>query len=134
MLFKYVELKSLFKSKNLLAASPFISSEKINGDEVLIVESRTNEGQTSESDMKEYYAKAKPDMKQSDSKPEQPPSVEKEGALTKTKSQTGRPRQTQSGPLVPGMVISNSHSERARNFERFILSFLHHLTLVMHVQ
>lgn len=115
--------------------SPFISSEKINGDEVLVVESRSNEGQTSESDMKEYDAKAKTDMKQSDSKSELPPSsVEKEGVLAKTKSQTGRPRQTQSGPLVPGMVLSNSQSERARNFERFIISFQHHLTLVMLVQ
>lgn len=109
---------------NLSAVSPFISSEKINGDEVLVVESRTNEGQTSESDMKEYDAKAKTDTKQSDSKSElPPPSVEKEGALAKTKSQTGRPRQTQSGPLVPGMVLSNSQSERARNFERLYFLF-----------
>lgn len=114
---------------------PFISSEKINGDEVLVVESQTNKGQTSESYLKEYDTKAKTDTKKSDSKSELPPSlIEKEGAQAKTRNQTGRARQTQSGPLVPGMVLSNSQSERARNFERFIFYFLHHLTLVMLVQ
>lgn len=101
---------------------PLISSEKINGDEVLEVESQTNKGKTSESDMKEYDTKAKTDIMKSDSKSELPPPlVEKEEAQAKTRNQTSRPRQTQSGPLMPGIVLSNSQSERARNFERFII-------------
>ncbi|KAL1556403.1 non-specific serine/threonine protein kinase [Salvia divinorum] len=63
--------------------------------------------------------KAKTDMKKSNSKSELPASlVENEGVQAKTKNQTGRARQTQSGPLVPGSVLSNSQSERARKFER----------------
>lgn len=103
--------------------SPFISSERINGDEVLVVESQTNKGQTSESDMREYDANAKTDTMKSESKSELAASlVEKEGVQAKTRNQTGRARQTQSGPLVPGMVLSNSQSERARKFERFSAS------------
>ncbi|XP_047969850.1 serine/threonine-protein kinase BLUS1-like [Salvia hispanica] len=97
-----------------------IDSERINGDEVLVVESQTNKGQTSESDMREYDANAKTDTMKSESKSELAASlVEKEGVQAKTRNQTGRARQTQSGPLVPGMVLSNSLSERARNFERY---------------
>ncbi|KAH6790679.1 Protein kinase superfamily protein [Perilla frutescens var. frutescens] len=97
-----------------------IGSEKLNGDEVLVVESQTIKGKTSESDMKEYDTKAKTDMKKSDSISELPPSlVEKDGAQAKTRNQTGRPRQTQSGPLVAGTVLSNSQPERARNVERY---------------
>lgn len=97
-----------------------IDSETINGDEVLVVESQTNKGKTSESDMKEYDTEANTDMKKSDSLSELPPSlVEKDGAHAKTRNQTGRARQTQSGPLMPGTVLSHSQSERARNFERF---------------
>ncbi|XP_047981588.1 serine/threonine-protein kinase BLUS1-like [Salvia hispanica] len=99
-----------------------IDSEKINGDELLVVENLTNKGQTYESGIKEFdnNNKAKIDMKKSNSKSELPASlVENEGAQAKNKNQTGRARQTQSGPLVPGMVLSNSQSERARKFERY---------------
>ncbi|XP_042024511.1 germinal center kinase 3-like [Salvia splendens] len=96
-----------------------IGSERINGDEVLIVESQTNKGQTSESDMKEFDNNAKTDTKKSESKSELPASLVEKGVQAKTRNQTGRARQTQSGPLVPGMVLSNSQSERARNFERY---------------
>ncbi|KAG6407599.1 hypothetical protein SASPL_130595 [Salvia splendens] len=100
-----------------------IGSEKINGDELLVVENLTNKGQTYESGIKEFDNKAKTDMKKSNSKSELPASlVENEGAQAKNKTQTGRARQTQSGPLVPGMVLSNSQSERARKFERFSAS------------
>ncbi|KAL1556404.1 non-specific serine/threonine protein kinase [Salvia divinorum] len=96
-----------------------IGSEKVNGNELLVVENQTNNGQTCESDIKEFDNKAKTDMKKSNSKSELPASlVENEGVQAKTKNQTGRARQTQSGPLVPGSVLSNSQSERARKFER----------------
>ncbi|GMJ15007.1 hypothetical protein like AT4G10730 [Hibiscus trionum] len=43
--------------------------------------------------------------------------LEKDTVLTRTK--TGKPRQTQSGPLTPGAVLNHSSSDRVRNSERF---------------
>ncbi|XVF51228.1 hypothetical protein PTKIN_Ptkin04bG0167800 [Pterospermum kingtungense] len=42
---------------------------------------------------------------------------EKDVVLTRAK--TVKPRQTQSGPLTPGVVLNHSSSERVRNSERF---------------
>lgn len=45
-----------------------------------------------------------------------------------TKAKALKSRQTQSGPLMPGMVLSHLSSERARNSERFVIlhfKFLH---------
>lgn len=39
----------------------------------------------------------------------------------KTKTQMPKGRQTQSGPLLPGIVLSHSLSERVRGSERFVL-------------
>ncbi|KAI3453327.1 hypothetical protein Pfo_009990 [Paulownia fortunei] len=102
-----------------VATGNIIGREKTNGNEVPVVETQTNKGKLSESDLTEYDNKGKTDLKKSESKAELPPSmVEKEAAQAKTRNQTGRPRQTQSGPLTPGIVLSHSLSERARNLER----------------
>lgn len=37
------------------------------------------------------------------------------------KTQTGKSRQTQSGPLMPNVVLSHSQSERGRLYERFVV-------------
>lgn len=45
-----------------------------------------------------------------------------------TKAKAVKSRHTQSGPLMPGMLLSHSSSERARNPERFVslhFKFLH---------
>lgn len=42
-------------------------------------------------------------------------------SVAKTRIHMAKPRQTQSGPLMPGVVLSNSKSERTRNLERFIV-------------
>ncbi|KAG6399165.1 hypothetical protein SASPL_140640 [Salvia splendens] len=93
-----------------------IVSERINGDEVLVVESQTNKGQTSESDMREYDTNAKTDTMKSESKSELAASlVEKEGVQAKTRNQTGRARQTQSGPLVPANSVLSKLDEILRS-------------------
>lgn len=99
-------VKSVFASND-------ISREKTNGNEVFVYESETNKGKISESDITENDNKAKTDVKKSDSKPELPPS------MAEIRNQTSKTRQTQSGPLMPGIVLSNSQSERARNVERY---------------
>ncbi|XP_028774684.1 serine/threonine-protein kinase fray2 isoform X2 [Neltuma alba] len=45
--------------------------------------------------------------------------LEKDIGTSKTRSQSLKSRQTQSGPLVPGTVIGHSLSERVRTSERF---------------
>ncbi|KAL8535583.1 hypothetical protein ACS0TY_011277 [Phlomoides rotata] len=106
-------VKSVFASND-------ISREKANDNEMFVYESQTSKGKITESDITENDNKVKTDLKKSDSKPELSPStVEKEAAQAKIRNQTCRTRQTQSGPLMPGIVLSNSQSERVRNSERY---------------
>ncbi|KAK4381123.1 Germinal center kinase [Sesamum angolense] len=94
-----------------------IDREKANGNEVLVAESQTKK--VYESDLTASDNQGKNGLKKSASKAELlPPILEKDAAQAKTKSQTGRPRQTQSGPLMPGTVLSHSLSERTRQLER----------------
>lgn len=53
-----------------------------------------------------------------------PSTSEKDMVNAKTKTQMVKGRQTQSGPLMPGVVLSHSLSDRGRSFERFIM--VHH--------
>ncbi|KAK4489230.1 hypothetical protein RD792_005026 [Penstemon davidsonii] len=102
-----------------LAMSNNIGRENTNGNQAPVVESQTEKGKVSESDIVESDNQGQTGLKKSESKAELPlPLVEKDAAQTKTKIQTSRPRQTQSGPLMPGTVLSHSMSERARNVER----------------
>ncbi|PHT57781.1 Serine/threonine-protein kinase fray2 [Capsicum baccatum] len=58
-------------------------------------------------------------MKKNASKMELPPLTSDRDALpAKSRTQTPKARQSQSGPLMAGMVLSHSASERARNSER----------------
>lgn len=50
-----------------------------------------------------------------------PSTSEKETTHPKTKTETVRSRQTQSGPLMPGIVLTHSLSERGRITERFVI-------------
>lgn len=94
-------------------------------------ESPANKGKVSEIGITEHDNKEKYEIKKSDSKTELPPTVDKEAAQVKTRNQTGRSRQTQSGPLVPGSVLSHSLSERARNIERCVTNILLHLVYIL---
>ena len=48
--------------------------------------------------------------------------LEKETVTTKTRLQAVKVRQTCSGPLMPGAVLTHSMSERARVSERFVMN------------
>ncbi|KAL0409212.1 UNVERIFIED_CONTAM: Serine/threonine-protein kinase fray2 [Sesamum radiatum] len=81
-----------------------IDREKANGNEVLVAESQTKKEKVSESDLTASDNQGKNGLKKSASKAELlPPTLEKDAAQAKTKNQTGRPRQTQSGPLMPDL-------------------------------
>lgn len=41
--------------------------------------------------------------------------------IVQTKTKVVKTCQTQSGPLTPGIVLNHSLSEKARNFERFVI-------------
>ncbi|KAL7149804.1 hypothetical protein ABFS83_05G065300 [Erythranthe nasuta] len=102
------------------ATSNNVGREKTNGNDVPVVESPMNKGNVSKSDLTEYDNEEKKELKKSESKADLPPMVDKdkEAALAKTRNQTGRPRETQSGPIMPGAMLSHSMSDRVRNTER----------------
>ncbi|KAK6146504.1 hypothetical protein DH2020_020373 [Rehmannia glutinosa] len=83
-----------------------------NGNEVPVLESQTNEEKISDTNLTEFDNKVETEIKKAESNAELPPSmVEKEAAQAKTRNQTGRPRQSQSGPLMPGTVLGHSLCE-----------------------
>lgn len=74
-------------------------------------------------------------LKKNASKTELPPLTSEKDALpVKNRTQTPKARQSQSGPLMAGVVLSHSASERARNSERFATThcFLIPLYLTLH--
>ncbi|PIN14658.1 Ste20-like serine/threonine protein kinase [Handroanthus impetiginosus] len=104
-----------------VVTSNYIGREKINGDEVPVVEKQAKKEKLSASDLTESDSdnQGKTGLQQSGLKADLLPTVvERDAAHANTRNQTARPRQTQSGPLIPGTVLSHSLSERARNLER----------------
>ncbi|CAA0811569.1 Protein kinase superfamily protein [Striga hermonthica] len=101
-------------------ATKIFDREKANVFDVPVLENQTNKGKANEDAISGYDCNSgKSELKNREPKPELPPPVvEKETAQARTRNQIGRPRQTQSGPLVPAAVLSHSQSERAHNFER----------------
>ncbi|CAA2956523.1 serine threonine- kinase fray2 [Olea europaea subsp. europaea] len=77
--------------------------EKINGDEVPVVDSLSMKEKVVENDILDSDNQGKTGINES---------------VAKTRIHMAKPRQTQSGPLMPGVVLSNSKSERTRNLER----------------
>lgn len=58
-------------------------------------------------------------LKKNSSKTELPPlTSDKDAVQAKSRSQTPKTHQSVSGPLMPGVILSHSASERAHNFER----------------
>ncbi|KAK4421467.1 Serine/threonine-protein kinase fray2, partial [Sesamum alatum] len=96
-----------------------ISRENLVDNEVLVVESRTKKGKLSDSDIFEPDNQGNTGVKSGSKAEPALPVVEKDVPQAKTRTPTGRARQTQSGPLMPGAVLSHSLSERARNLERY---------------
>ncbi|GJR12671.1 serine/threonine-protein kinase BLUS1 isoform X1 [Tanacetum coccineum] len=100
----------------------YSTSEIVSSDEIAPPsESPSSEGDTPESNLIDEN-KGNISLKKSRSKTEQLPSTsdkDKDPVQAKTKILAARSRQTQSGPLVAGVVLNHSKSERTRAFERY---------------
>ncbi|XP_071917301.1 uncharacterized protein [Coffea arabica] len=100
-------------------STDLIISEHINGDEGLQDKGQVGGVKISESDTMESDSQGKSSLRKNGSKTELPPPIsEKDSLLAKSRPQTVKGRQTQSGPLMPGMVVGQSIPERARTSER----------------
>lgn len=96
-----------------------IFSKQINGDEGLQDECQIKGVKISESDILESDTQGKFLLNKNGSQTEMLPRVsEKDSLLAKSRPQTVKSRQTQSGPLMPGVVAGQSTSERVQNLER----------------
>ncbi|CAL5442792.1 unnamed protein product [Camellia sinensis] len=79
----------------------------------------SNKGKVSESDLLESDYQGKIDLEKNGSRTEPLPSTsEKDIVLAKIKTSASKSRQTQSGPLMPGIVLNHSVTERGHIFER----------------
>ncbi|KAL0324693.1 UNVERIFIED_CONTAM: hypothetical protein Scaly_2436400 [Sesamum calycinum] len=111
------------------------SRGKLVVNDVLVVESQTKNGKVSDSDLFQTDNQVNTGVKGGSRADLAPPVVEKDVAQAKTRTQTGRARQTQSGPLIPGAVLSHSQSERVRNLEsaQMQISSVENCTLHWHL-
>ena len=93
----------------------------------------SNKGKSLRSDSFESSNQEKIGQEKDASSAEMMPSTSaKDMVNTKTKTQMVKSRQTQSGPLMPGVVLSHSLSDRGRAFERFILCCFTNLFILCH--
>lgn len=92
---------------------------RITGDELAQAECLSKKGKSLRSDSLESSNQEKIGQEKDISSAEMMPSTsEKDMVNAKTKTQMVKGRQTQSGPLMPGVVLSHSLSDRGRSFER----------------
>ena len=93
-----------------------------SGDKLQQSEYANKKGTFLESDVQESGSSEKIGWKKNGSSIESATSTsEKEIVMTKTRTQTVKSRQTHSGPLMPGAVLTHSASDRGRISERFIM-------------
>ncbi|VVA36432.1 PREDICTED: serine/threonine-kinase [Prunus dulcis] len=93
--------------------------KEVNDYEAQQVESLNKKGKVLESNILESGGQQKTAWKKNESSSEATASTsEKDMVQAKNKNLSVKSRQTQSGPLTPGAVLSHSVSERARIFER----------------
>ncbi|KAJ9706326.1 hypothetical protein PVL29_001714 [Vitis rotundifolia] len=92
---------------------------RITGDELAQAECLSKKGKSLRCDSLESSNQEKIGQEKDISSAEMMPSTsEKDMVNAKTKTQIVKGRQTQSGPLMPGAVLSHSLSDRGRSFER----------------
>ncbi|CAH9124945.1 unnamed protein product [Cuscuta epithymum] len=107
--------------QNLGGLSPnqnVVSSAQTIVGEMPAAECQSKKGKYLENDVLDA-GQRKTEIRKDESKTElPPPTSDKDAVQTKTKTQPGKPRQSQSGPLMPGSVLSHSTQERARNIDR----------------
>ncbi|CAN6585793.1 unnamed protein product [Malus baccata var. baccata] len=94
---------------------------EINGDESQQVECLNKKGKDIESNLSESAGQQKTGWKKNESSSEAIASTsEKDTVQAKPKTLIVKSRQTLSGPLTPGSVLSHSLSEKGRIFERSV--------------
>lgn len=92
------------------------------GEELLQVDCLNKKEKIVDGDSLEYGCQEKAVWKKNGPSVEASSSTsEKDMVQAKTKAQMVKSRQTQSGPLSPGAVLSHSLSERGRISERFVM-------------
>ncbi|KAI7989906.1 Serine/threonine-protein kinase fray2 [Camellia lanceoleosa] len=109
---------SRFSVGKSISTNDIICSEQTS-DEFSSAECLSNKGKVSESDLLESDYQGKIDLEKNGSRTELLPSTsEKDIVLAKIKTSASKSRQTQSGPLMPGIVLNHSVTERGHIFER----------------
>ncbi|KAG5539417.1 hypothetical protein RHGRI_019827 [Rhododendron griersonianum] len=110
---------SRFSLGKAVSTNEVIYSEQTSGDVFPPAECSSNKEKTPERDILESDYQGKVELEKNASRTELPPShPEKDPVLAKIKTSAGNSRQTQSGPLMPGIVLNHSKSERGRSSER----------------
>lgn len=105
-------------------------SEQLNANDVPPAELLSKKGKILESDLVE------PSSNQGKIGPEKnglPSTSEKDVVQSKTRTSMVKSRQSQSGPLMPGGMLTHSISERARNLERLIITIHIYFTLAFFI-
>uniref|UniRef100_M1AVW2 Serine/threonine protein kinase n=2 Tax=Solanum tuberosum TaxID=4113 RepID=M1AVW2_SOLTU len=96
-----------------------IASEQESVGEVPVAEYEIKKGKDLESSTPDSDHWEKNGLKRNASKTELPPlTSERDALLARSRTQTTKARQSQSGPLMAGTVLSHSASERVRSSER----------------
>jgi hypothetical protein len=97
---------------------------RTSGEELTQVDCLNRKEQIVDGDLLEYGCPEKVIWTKNGSSVEASSSTsDKELVQAKTKTQTGKSRQTQSGPLSPVAVLNHSLSERGRISERFVIIY-----------
>lgn len=106
-------------------------SEQLNANDVPPAELLSKKGKILESDLVEPSS-----SNQGKFGPEKnglASTSEKDVVQSKTRTSTVKSRQSQSGPLMPGGVLTHSISERGRNLERLIITILIYFTPYIYI-
>ncbi|KAL7167810.1 hypothetical protein ACSBR2_038295 [Camellia fascicularis] len=124
---EYESMKPVFNYEKA-SNSRFSVGKSISTNDIICSEQTSDEfssaeclskGKVSESDLLESDYQGKIDLEKNGSRTELPPSTsEKDIVLAKIKTSASKSRQTQSGPLMPGIVLNHSVTERGHIFER----------------
>ncbi|CAN4077425.1 unnamed protein product [Withania somnifera] len=118
MNFKENSVSALNAGKSSLKQD-VISSEQGSVGEVTLAECQRKKGEDLECNKLDSNHQEEGGLKQNSSKTELPPlTSDKDSVQTKSKCQTAKASRSQSGPLMPGVELSHSASERSGIFER----------------
>ncbi|XP_057510991.1 serine/threonine-protein kinase BLUS1-like isoform X1 [Actinidia eriantha] len=110
---------SRFSSGISISSTDINCSEQSSGGEFALAECSGNMGRIPESGLLDSDYQGKIDLERNESRTELPQSaLEKDVVQAKTRNPSVKCHQTQSGPLMPAIVLSHSMSENGRIFER----------------